>query len=336
MRKRTRSRPELNLDRMFDTRSEAWERAGLTFEVDERLVRRARRELGVLAPLLIAILVVYLDRAALLGIAPHHVPPHNHHRGYQAASPWETPVTIAAVLALVAIGWAMAGDIGRVAGPRFMRRMDPATAGTVGFLIRLVTIAVTLVAALWVAGVDPQTLAVGGAFTAVILGLAAQQTIGNVFAGIVLLSARPFRVGERVRFQAGAVGGQVEGVVSSLGLLYTVLSRGADKIMIPNNVVLAAAVVPLREPEKVDVRVRLSAGVRPGQVQAILDREIAVPLRSSASVLLEEVDGDDIVVRIQATPELPDDGAKLADQIIAVLSSVTGRHDAVDGQPRPG
>jgi hypothetical protein len=115
-----------------------------------------------------------------------------------------------------------------------------------------------------------------------------------------------------------------------------VLSRGADKIMIPNNVVLAAAVVPLREPEKVDVRVRLSAGVRPGQVQAILDREIAVPLRSSASVLLEEVDGDDIVVRIQATPELPDDGAKLADQIIAVLSSVTGRHDAVDGQPRPG
>ena len=56
-----------------------------------------------------------------------------------------------------------------------------------------------------------------------IVGLAAQQTLGNGFAGMVLLSARPFRVGERVRLQAGAVGGTVEGIVSSLGLLYTTL-----------------------------------------------------------------------------------------------------------------
>ena len=57
---------------------------------------------------------------------------------------------------------------------------------------------------------------------------------------MVLLSARPFRVGERIRLQAGALGGQVEGIVSSLGLLYTTLARGDDRIMIPNNVVLSA------------------------------------------------------------------------------------------------
>ena len=139
-----------------------------------------------------------------------------------------------------------------------MRRMDPATAGTFGFLIRLITMGVALILALGVAGASLQSLAVGGAFTAVIVGLAAQQTLGNVIAGMVLLSARPFRVGERVRLQAGAVGGQVEGIVSSLGLLYTTLSAGADQIMIPNNVVLAAAVVPLREPDSVDVKVRLT------------------------------------------------------------------------------
>jgi small-conductance mechanosensitive channel len=159
----------------------------------------------------------------------------------------------------------------------------------------------------------------------VIVGLAAQQTLGNAFAGMVLLSARPFRVGERVRLQAGAVGGSVEGVVSSLGLLYTTLSRGADQVMIPNNVVLAAAVVPLHEPDSIDVRVRLTSGVRPSQVQAILDNEIGTPT-SSKAVLLEEVDGDDVVVRIHATPELAHDGARLADEIIAALSTVTGEH----------
>jgi small conductance mechanosensitive channel len=160
----------------------------------------------------------------------------------------------------------------------------------------------------------------------VILGLAAQQTLGNVFAGMVLLSARPFRVGERVRLQAGAVGGTVEGIVSSLGLLYTTLARGADRIMVPNNVVLAAAVVPLREPDSVDVRVRLNAGVSPSQVQAILDDQITAPTRRAPTVVLEEIDGDDVVVRVKATPEDADNGAKLADEIISALASVTGEH----------
>ena len=100
--------------------------------------------------------------------------------------------------------------------------------------------------------------------------------------------------------------------------------------MIPNNVVLAAAVVPLKEPDSVDVKVRLTSGVRPSQVQAILDNEIAT--RYPATVLLEEVDGDDVVVRVQATPELANDGAKLADEIMAALSSVTGEHQTTTAQ----
>jgi len=177
-----------------------------------------------------------------------------------------------------------------------------------------------------VAGISPQTVALGGAFTAVVFGLAAQQTLGNLIAGMVLLSARPFRVGERVRLQAGAVGGTIEGVVSSLGLLYTTLARGEDRIQIPNNVVLSAAVVPLREPDSVDVRVCLRSGIRPSHVQQILDDQITTPTRSAAKVLLEELAGDDLVVRIQATPERATDGARLADEIIAALATVTSEH----------
>lgn len=316
MPRQFRPRRDLNLDRMFETRSEAWEAAGLTVEVNQREVRRAQREAIVLVPLLIGVKIAYDNRVDLLG--------------HKNAVTYHTWLQIVAVLALVGIGWALARDIGKAAGPTFMRRMDPATAGTVGFVIRLATIAIALVVALNTAGMNPQTLAVGGAFTAVVVGLAAQQTLGNMFAGLVLLSARPFRVGERVRFQAGAVGGQVEGIVSSLGLLYTVLRSGADQIMIPNNVVLAAAVVPLKEPDAIDVRVHLNSGVRPSQVQAILDNEIGIVTRQRASVLLEEVDGDDVVVRVQATPEIADEGAKLADEIIAALSSVTGEHEAVN------
>jgi small-conductance mechanosensitive channel len=248
-----------------------------------------------------------------------------------------TAVRIGTVLALLALGWAIARDIGRIAGPTFFRRMDPGTAGTVGFLIRLVTVGIVVLVVLGVAGVSATSIVAGSAFTAVIVGLAAQQTLGNLFAGMVLLSARPFRVGERVRLQAGAVAGQLEGVVSSLGLLYTTLARGADRIMVPNNVVLSAAVLPLREPAPVDVRVRLSRGIRPSQVQAILDDRIRTPTRRAAEVVLEEVDGDEVVVRVQATPDRPDDGAHLADEVIEALSTVTGEHSITEGDdPRPG
>jgi small conductance mechanosensitive channel len=314
MRKRLQDR-DLHLERMFETRSEAWERVGLAVNVDQHAIRRARGEAAVLLPLLIGVLLLYHYRVQILGSKVEHQ--------------WTNWIQWGTVIALLAIGWALARSIGRAAGPTFFRRMDPATAGTVGFLIRLFTIAITVLLALGIAGVNTASLIAGSAFTAIVLGLAAQQTLGNLFAGLVLLTARPFRVGERVRLQAGALGGVLEGVVSSLGLMYTTLARGEDRIMIPNNGVLSAVVVPVREPRPVDVRVRLSSGVRPSQVQAILDDRIGTPTRSPATVLLEEIDGEDVVIRVQATPERADDGAKLADEIIATLASVTGDHEIV-------
>ena len=314
------SRRDLNLERMFETRSDAWERVGLSIDVDDRESERSKRHLLVLIPLLIAVIVAY----DWVNDGGHWTPIKN---GW--VRHLETPITILTVVAVMAIGFALARAIGKSVGPMFFRRMDPATAGTVAFLIRLLIAIIAIIAALSVAGVTSQTLAVGGAFTAVIFGLAAQQTLGNVFAGMVLISARSFRVGDRVRLQASTIGGTQEGIVSSLGLLYTTLTSGADQIMIPNNSVLGAVVVPQTDPDSLDVKVRLTSGVLPTQVQAILDQEVSVPTRSGASVNLEEVDGDDVVVRVNATPEMSRDSAKLADEIMLALASVTGEHEAV-------
>jgi small-conductance mechanosensitive channel len=314
---------------MFETRSEAWEAVGLAADVTEGSVRRAKRETAVLVPVVIGTLVVYGERFRLFGF---------HSAGTNGKPPAYDPLWfhIGTAVVLVVLGWTIARDVGRAAGPTIFRRMDPSMAGTVGFLIRLAGMAITLLVALRIAGVSAGTLLAGSTFTAVILGLAAQQTLGNLFAGLVLLSARPFKVGERVRFQAGAVAGSAEGVVASLGLMYTTLARGADRIMIPNNVVLSAAVVPLREPPKVDVRVRLQSGIRPSQVQELLNENVTTPTRSPAEVLLEELDGDDVVIRVQATPEEAADGAQLADEIIAVLANVTGEHTLVNVEPSGG
>lgn len=306
MRTRLRQSRERALDAMLQTRTHAWEEAGLSRQLGRVAARKARREALILLPLLAAVLIAYAYRDELFG------------------SDLDTAVRIVTAIALVALGWALARDLGRVVGPDLLRRMDPGTAGTLGFLVRLLTIVAATIVALRIAGLNPQALAVGGAFTAVVIGLAAQQTLGNLIAGTVLLSARPFRVGERVRLQAGGLAGQAEGVVSSLGLLYTTLARGEDRIMVPNSVVLGAAVVPLREPQPVDVRVVLRHGTKPSDLQGLLRGAIDVPLRAIPHIALEQVDGEQVVVRIQATPEHARDGARLADQVLAAVSTVAG------------
>jgi small-conductance mechanosensitive channel len=288
---------------MFETRSHAWQEVGLSQQTDPRAVKRARVEVLLLIPLFVGVVIVYDHRQSLLGV--------------------NTLVRVAAVVVLLALGWAIARDIGRALGPALFRRLDPATAGTVGFLIRLVTVLLAVVVALSVAGIDARTLALGGAFTVVIFGLAAQQTLGNVIAGTVLLSARPFSVGERVRLQGGPLAGQLEGTVSSLGLLYTTFARGDDSIMVPNSVVLNVAVLPVREPDAVNLRARLRPGMTPADLQEILESSLETPLRDVPRITLEELDGADVVVRIAATPRQAHHGRQLAGELLSLVSQET-------------
>jgi small-conductance mechanosensitive channel len=265
--------------------------------------RKARREALILGPLFAGVLVLDAHR--------NHIAP--------GLGPYIQAFT---VIALVIIGWVLAGDLGRLLGPTLLGRLDPATAGTVGFLVRLVGICVAVLLALRIAGLPARTLAVGASFTAVIVGLAAQQTLGNLFAGTVMLSARPFRVGERVRFQGGGLAGQIEGTVASLGLLYVTLSHGSDRMMVPNSVALACAVTPLREPDAVDFVARLRSGVRPSDVQTLIERTVDVPTRGAPHIDLQSMDDDEVVVRITAVPQDPDDGWKLADQVLGAVDRV--------------
>jgi small conductance mechanosensitive channel len=312
--------------KMFETRSQAWKEVGLLRQISPQVVKRARLEALVLLPLFVGVVLFYDNRVSLLGkTEAAHRDSHDHlvaaHKVLEQAL--ETPVTIITVLILMILGWAIARDVGRGLGPALFRRLDPATAGTVGFLIRLATIVLALLVALRVAGIEAKTLALGGAFTAVIFGLAAQQTLGNLIAGTVLLSARPFRVGERVRLQGGGLAGQIEGTVSSLGLLYTTFATGDDSILVPNSLVLNVAILPLREPEAVNLRARLRAGMSPGDLQEILEKSLQTPLRDSPRITLEELDGDEVVVRIAATPRVASQGRHLASELLAIVSRET-------------
>ncbi len=294
-------RPKLPRE-LFETRSHTWHSLGIGDQLTTpgRVSWRALGGLLAALVVLAATLVVYYERRSL---AP----------GY---AQW---IRIGTVIVLVVAGTAATHWLSRGLSPRLYRRLDPATAGTAGFVVRLLAMAAVVILALRIAGVGPNTLAVGGAFTAVLLGLAAQQALGGIFAGVVLQTARPFRVGERVRLVGGLLAGSLEGTVASLGLFYTTLSKGADRLQVPNSVLLSLVVVPLREPEKVDLRVRFPADASPQRVEQLLLRGITVPTRYPPHVSLEELDSETIMLRVSATPLRPEDGSQLAEEVLGAL-----------------
>ena len=165
---------------------------------------------------------------------------------------WLTVIVL--VLALV---YVIAGVVATRSVGNELARVSQSKAGvSAASAIRLICVIVGYVTVglglLGLLNVDLGNLLVGGAVTGVVIGIAAQQTLGNFFAGLVLLFARPYVPGERVKIRTGAMGGPFEGVIVVAGLLYTVIETDEGPISMPNSGLLGAAIGPAPEPDTQD------------------------------------------------------------------------------------
>lgn len=157
------------------------------------------------------------------------------------------PAVIGALVVLLG-GWIAVGALASL-----VRRSQAVSEGhSKGLsLTRLVSVAGRGIVILWALGalgVSIEALLLGGALTGVVLGIAAQQTLGNIFAGLVLLVVRPFTVGQDAVLRSTL--GEYAGLVQNIGLFYVTIHTAGGKVDIPNAVALASAVGPgARQPK---------------------------------------------------------------------------------------
>lgn len=89
-------------------------------------------------------------------------------------------------------------------------------------------------------------LLAGVSVASVVIGLAAQSTLGNLISGVALLIYRPFEVGDRL--QVSAPTGLETGVVESISLGYTVLvTSDRRRITISNSSLANQTTINLRD-----------------------------------------------------------------------------------------
>lgn len=123
-------------------------------------------------------------------------------------------------------------------------------AATIQFTLRIICYVLILLETLSLINVPIQTLLLGSAVTGIVLGVAAQQSLANFFASIILLVSRPFKIGQRTLIKAGAFG-EFKGVIIDMGLTHTRIQQDDGTIvLLPNATVLSsAAIMPLKKKE---------------------------------------------------------------------------------------
>lgn len=208
-------------------------------------------------------------------------------------------------LAVAAVVVAVAAIVAKVVDARMARRqLDPGVATRYRVLRRTISTLIVAVGVLSALLTIPAVQAIAGgvlASTAVlglVIGLAAQRTLSNFVAGVLIAVSQPLRLGDRVTLEGSS--GQVE----EIGLTYTFirLDDGA-RLVIPNDK-LASDTIRNSTIRRVDTVAEI-------QVQVPLAQDVAAAVDAlrdetseyeGAQVVLSALDANAVVtVRVPST-----------------------------------
>ena len=201
---------------------------------------------------------------------------------------WERLVVVSAVILAAAV-------LAKLVDMRMARRELPPEAATRYRVLRRslmgVIIFIGVISALFVI---PQVRAVAGGLLAssailgLVIGLAAQRTLSNFVAGVMIGLSQPIRLGDRVGVQEG------EGVVEEIGLVYTRIRQDdRTRLVIPNerlasDTIRNSTIVSRERLAEITVPVP-----REKDLQAVVEllRDVAEP----SELLVTGLDGDAVV-----------------------------------------
>lgn len=164
--------------------------------------------------------------------------------------------------------------------------------------ISVLLVAILVILSIW--HIDISGLLFGAGIIGVVLGFAAQETLGSIIAGLVLMLSRPFEIGDWI------VVGDDRGVVTGITIVHTrIRGPNGEHIIIPNEVI-AQQTIRNRSAEK---RIRFSVAVG---VDYTADIDAACEIAQQSveniemvaeapfpSVLVEELNDSEVTLRIR-------------------------------------
>jgi len=132
------------------------------------------------------------------------------------------------------------------------------------------------------------------------VGLAAQETLSNMFAGFTLMLDRPFRIGDQIQLSTGETG-----IVRAIGMRATrIFTPDETTLIVPNSLLVRERLLNHAEPSR-QVTARIEVGVAYGT-----DLEKVKAILRESALLSEFVDGQRLPITLVT---------RLADSAVSLL-----------------
>jgi small-conductance mechanosensitive channel len=240
------------------------------------------------------------------------------------------PDTLLGAIVYLVVFVAMAGILSRTLRTivhAAMTRQGHIDRTTISFMQQFGTVLIWVIALILYAHLIPvlrsmgTALLAGASIASVVIGLAAQSTLGNLVAGVSITIYRPFRLGDTL--QVAAPTGTEIGAVEMISLGYTTL-RTADGrlVVLPNALAASQVSINLGStftpwPITISIRVSRDADLEAARKQALAIAKEAVGEAAVRGCFLTKVEATAAVLELRV--QAPDAGSR--DSVRATLLS---------------
>ena len=179
---------------------------------------------------------------------------------------------------VVATGLAATVTLVRLIARPVAARAGPTQRNTVKLLFQLLGLGIIIVAVIFLSGPTGSSFLsalVGIGFFGIVVGLAAQEVLGNLFSGLMLLAARPFNINDRIalitwqygKFAPSLAHGWMEpsytGVVKGISLTYTrILTDSNALLKVPNSIVTQSLIMNLTHGRQGVIAIQFEAPIQ--------------------------------------------------------------------------
>ncbi len=191
-------------------------------------------------------------------------------------------VFVAGIVVIIVLSRSMSHYAGAYLGPTHTN--------AVRVLFQVTAFSVILLIALSMMGVSLVNALVGAGFLGIVIGLAAQTALGNLFSGLMLLASRPFKIGDRVTLvnvQYGRTApslshGWLEpaytGYVKEITLMHTKLMTDSNSLItVPNSIVAQSLILnPTHDKHTlIEVQFEIPISIPPNELHKILQHKLS-------------------------------------------------------------
>ena len=165
-----------------------------------------------------------------------------------------------AVLTVI-LGYFVISLISGIISQNLSKAIKPRRTTAIRFGFEIVSYIMLLFVILSILGVNPEGLLLGSAFIGLVIGLASQTVLSNLFAGILVMVAKPLEVGDRVtlvNWQYNVIAPSYSpkfysddfvipgytGTVKDISLIYLVIESDNQKIIkVPHGIFVQSLVI---------------------------------------------------------------------------------------------